>query len=264
MTTNIIQTHFRIAATLLLVSAGLFSISACKGKENSSRLSAGGSGQELNSRMTLAERYPSIDKGSTTPENKKILCPFLRLLERAGLFHPEKEEQTALTASIIKIARSAREFGCGMLECGAVATLVSGGQATEGAVMPGRVNLERLHQARGVAHECGLTFAPGGTEVSDQVRNNTLQRLAARSKNGRLGFRDIMAVKLEICAEQGVELSKAGGTEVSLIYTWLGGMDRGYVELEDIRSLFHAELPATISLSLLTRELFDRLKEEQM
>jgi hypothetical protein len=204
------------------------------------------SGFEL-SREALAAKYPQIEEGSLQPENKKILCPFHRMLERAGIYDADKKEQSALTVSIIKIASFAREFGCMVAACGAVSTAASAGQLTQGTTNPGSVNVESLHTAIGIAHDCGLTFAKGGTEVSDSVRASTLAALAQRADSeGRLSLSDLETVKLNICAAQGVENTSAGAIEVGLIYTFLGGNKRGFIDYADVERLFFAELPKTI------------------
>lgn len=198
-------------------------------------------------RASLIEKYPDIAENTDRPENKNVLCPFLRMLERAGIFDPEKEKQSSLTVGIIKIGRVAREFACPVLGCGGVATAVSAGQLSQLATKPGSVNLEALHKAVGIAHDCGLTFALGGTEVDDAVRSRTLAELKKRSDNeGRLEFSDLEEVKLNICNEQGVELSAAGDVEVGLIYTFLGGNERGFVDYSDVELFLNAKLPKTL------------------
>ena len=93
----------------------------------------------------------------------------------------------------------------------------SAGQLTQLATKPGSVNVEALHKAIGIAHDCGLTFAKDGTVVDDAVRSNTLAELKARAdRNGRLQFSDLEEVKLNICEAQGVALSDAGDVEVAL------------------------------------------------
>lgn len=199
------------------------------------------------SREELVSRYPDIEEGSQQVENPKILCPFLRMLERAGLFNPELETQSRLTVSIIKIASFAREFGCATIGCGGVATAVSAGQLTQFQTSPGKVNVEALHRAVGIAHDCGLTFAKGGTQVDDKVRASTLAALAARADDeGRLVYQDLEEVQLAICDAQGVKRSAPGKVEIGLIYTFLGGNKRGFIDYSDVERFFHAELPKTI------------------
>ena len=198
-------------------------------------------------RAELVAKYPNIAESSQSEENKKVLCPFLRMLERAGIFDPEKEKQSSITVGIIKVARAAREFACPLLACGGVATAVSAGQLSQLSTKVGAVNVEALHKAVGIAHDCGLTFAKGGTEVDDQVRANTLAELKLRSdEQGRLDFSDLEEVKFNICESQGVESSAAGDLEVGLIYTFLGGKERGFIDYSDVELFLNAKLPKTL------------------
>jgi hypothetical protein len=149
-------------------------------------------------------------------------------------------------------------FGCKIFGCGSVATLVSTGQLThghdliKGKAKFGYVNITRLHKARGVAHECGLTFDKFGTEVSDSARASTLARFkeisGSNNHPGELSKEDLMLVKKEICKKQGVMITRAGAIEVALIYSYLGGHDRGFIEYDDVARLFHAEMPKVKSL----------------
>ncbi len=199
-------------------------------------------------RDELATKYPSIEEGSQKPENKKILCPFHRLLERAGLYNGNSSAwNSALLVNVLKITRATHEFGCDIGLCSSIATATSAGQIAEGASTFGKVNLEALHRVLGVSHECGLTFAKGTSVVSDEVRNNTLAALFQRADSmGRLSLEDLKAVKQSICEAQGVKNTFIGAGEVGLIYTFLGGSDRGFVDYADVERFFHAELPKTI------------------
>ncbi|MCL1128013.1 hypothetical protein [Shewanella surugensis] len=207
----------------------------------------------------LITAYPSISADSERAENKAVLCPFIRMLERAGRFDSEHPENNSdIMVGLIDFTAKAKEFGCGILGCGTVATLVSAGQLTHpsdvyhGKAQIGHINITNLHQARGVAHECGFTFSYGDTEVNDVTRSNTLEKLLAEADpQGRLNQNDIMKVKLDICAEQNVEISSAGEVEAGLIFKYLGGEDRGYVEYEDIVRLFNATMPKTKAMNLL-------------
>jgi uncharacterized protein YjhX (UPF0386 family) len=204
----------------------------------------------------LMRDYPNIGDYSSRAENKKIICPFHRMLERAGVYDTKKPQNNSeIIVSIIKIAKKAREFGCKIIACAPVATLVSGGQISQRKDLfhqmakLGHVNLTRLHKARGTAHECGLTFQRNGTQVSVEVRNTTLKRLKqisdSNTRPGELSADDLMKVKLEICKKQDVEISGAGKIEVQLIYIYLGGKDRGYVEYADVVRFLHAKMPNT-------------------
>jgi hypothetical protein len=203
----------------------------------------------------LRTKYPTIEDGSERLEKKEILCPFWRLIERSGTLDAiNKSKNSDVIISIKNIVSKAREFGCKWIECGAVATLVSGGQLTHsGTTKLFSVNISKLHRAAGVAHECGYTFEKGGKKVSDKQRAQTLSRLKKISDNnsatGTLSKEDLMSVKLQICKEQGVKISKAGSIEVGLIYSFLGGKDRGFIEYDDVVRFFHAEMPLTKAIN---------------
>ncbi len=199
----------------------------------------------------LRAEYPNLEEGSTRPENKRILCPFVRMLERAGLFDSNRTDNNKIIVSIIDLGTAAHKLACATGTCSLVATLVSAGQVatakwSEKLKMIGNVDITALNKAEGVAHECGFTFEKGANTISETQIARTLARLKSRSNSeGHVSFNAIMATKLEICAEQGVTITKAGETEAKLIYAYLGGVDRGYVELSDISRLFHAEMPLT-------------------
>ncbi|RYZ55525.1 MAG: hypothetical protein EOP07_14065 [Proteobacteria bacterium] len=198
-------------------------------------------------REELVSRYPGLEDKNLRPENPKIICPFHRLLERAGLYDSAKDSPGPLLVSILKITNIAREFGCDVLQCGTVATAVSGGQVVTRTSYFNDVNLESLHTALGVSHDCGLAFAKGGTEVNASHRARTLSALAERQDaNGRLQYEDLVAVKEGICAEQGVRNTFAGKTEMKLIYSFLGGKKRGYIDYSDVERFLNAELPLTV------------------
>lgn len=202
----------------------------------------------------LRSKYPSIEDGSHRLEKKEILCPFWRLIERSGTLDAiNKSKNSDVIISIRNIVKKATEFGCEWIGCGAVATLVSAGQMTHrGTTKLFSVNISKLHRAKGVAHECGLTFEKGGKVVSDKKRAETLAKLKtisdSNSTPGILSKEDLMSVKLQICKDQGVKITKAGSVEVGLIYSFLGGKDRGFIEYTDVERFFHAKMPLTKSI----------------
>lgn len=203
---------------------------------------------QVPNRDELAAKYPDIEEGSLKPENKKILCPFHRMLERAGLYDAQKNGMGPLTVRVIQIAAVAKEFGCKVLGCASVTGAVSAGQVAKLATFPGHVNLEALHRSLGFSHECGLTFSKGATEVSDAYRRRTLAALASLAdEEGRLTLDDLNTVKEAICEEQGVRNDLVQKTEVKLLFNFLGGNERGFVDLADVERFFFAELPKTIA-----------------
>lgn len=204
----------------------------------------------------LRDRYPNITDYSQRAENKKILCPFHRMIERAGLYDNKNtaKVENQVIVSISTIVKAAKEFGCKVLGCSAVTTAVSLGQNThlrdvfnhQSSI--GKVNITRLHKARGVAHECGLTFKKGGSEIDNETRSQTLMRLKNLAIDGRLTQDDLFSVKKKICSEQNVEMTLAGKVEMELIFNYLGGKDRGFIEYEDVERLLHAKMPLTKSI----------------
>lgn len=197
-------------------------------------------------RAEILKNYPSLTDQSR-PENRKILCPFHRLLERTGMYDSSRTLSGGIRVAISLISRLAGEFGCSKFSCGAVASAVSAGQLTQGTTSFGKVNVESLHTAAGIAHDCGLTFEKGGQEVSDRVRDRTLNELKTLTdSNGRLKLEALKRVQLNRCNEQGVKPSQAGILEGELIYTFLGGNERGYIMYDDVVRFLHAQLPETI------------------
>ena len=203
-------------------------------------------------RDEIVEKYPDVAVGSLRAENPEVLCPFVRMLERSGLF----DDEASLIVPVSDVVNAAHEFGCASLECRAVANIAEAAQGVGG------VDIQNLHQAGSIAHaKCGLTFAADGTQVEDEVRQATLNRLfELADDNGHLVYDDIKTVKLEICAEQDVEMSASGETEIKLIFAYLGGMDQGFILFSDVERLLHAEMPETKARSWVTGSLITSVK----
>ena len=209
-------------------------------------------------REALVEKFPDIEAGSLRAENKEILCPFVRMMERAGLFDEETNQESPLNVAVSSVRNGAEDFGCATVECGAVASAVANAQGGGG------IDLELLHEANGIAHECGLTFAFGGTEVDDEVRAETLSRLAELAdEDGNLIYDDLLAVKLEICAEQDVTMTTPGETEVKLIFAYLGGVENGSVPLSDVDRFLHATMPEYKTTSWVNATLLGNVQVQE-
>lgn len=204
----------------------------------------------------LRNDYPNIDDGSTRAENKKILCPFHRLMERAGKYdNLPASFADQIIVKVSTLVAAAEEFGCKVAGCKTVAHTVAVGQNTSLSdrakkyAQFGKVNVTRLHKARGIAHDCGLTFEKGGVEVSDKRRDLSLSKLKAlslaNSPAGTLVLSDIQKVKQEICDLEGVKSTFAGRFEMELIFKYLGGEDRGFIEYSDVERFLHAKMPLT-------------------
>jgi len=115
------------------------------------------------------------------------------------------------------------------------------------------VNLTDLPNGSGYAHEaCGLTFNKGEKKISDNRRNKTLSRLKPLAdKKGRLKEEDLKKVKLETCKEDGVEISFSGTVEIQLIWNYLNGGERGYVDYKEVEKLLNPEIPKKRTKKLL-------------
>lgn len=218
----------RISSSLLasvMLSLLGFTMAACEGPAPT--------------REQIVAKYPTVEVGSLRAENKQVLCPFVRMLERSGIFDSEVATKPTKTVSVKSLVTAAQDFGCAPLECSSVANVASVGQGSPG------VDIERLHEAGPLSHECGLTFGFGEIVVSDVVRQATLDRLAQLADaNGNLVYNDLKTVKLEICTAQGVNITLAGETEVKLIFAYLGGVENGNIPLSDVERLLHATMPA--------------------
>jgi len=196
-------------------------------------------------RSALIKKYPNLANSSV--DNEKVLCPFVRILNKTGLFQQAQNDKAEELVSIATLTDAANEFGCSTIACGAVATAVSVGQKVAGSTDIGYVNIEKLHTAKGIAHQCGYTFAKNGTQVSDTARKRSLQMLKDKANaDGHITLEDLKAVKKSICSEQNEDKTLAGSLEAELIYTFLGGESRGYIELADVDRFFHTQLPLTL------------------
>jgi len=197
-----------------------------------------GCGGDTYSADELAALYPQVAAGSTTPEDAEILCPFQRMIKRSGLLDDvladgEFEVRNRLVTEASEI------FGCASGACGTFvgyASLAQGNWNT--------LELNRLHEAGFLSHDCGLTFELGSITVDDSRRDFTLGRLTDLAVDGTLSLDNLMQVKQEICDLEGVEMTIGGETEVKLIYAYLGGSERGYVMNSDVSRFLHATLPA--------------------
>ena len=206
-------------------------------------------------REEIVARYPDAEAGSAQPENLKILCPFLRMLHRAGLVDDAGPAWGRTAVAVGSVARASREFGCATLDCGAVALLVSSRQGPSG------LDIERLHDAAPISHECGLTWGKGETEVNAIVRQATLDRLAELAdENGNLVYEDIERVKLEICAAQNVTMTQGGEIEMKVMFAYLGGVENGSVRLIDVERLLNATMPETKTTSWVNSALVGQVE----
>lgn len=210
-------------------------------------------GADMPTREQIASQYPEVTTGEV-PENLNIMCPFLRMIERTGLYSSDDGEPGVLSQATV--VSGTTEFGCDSLFCTTLASTTGNRQG-----LAGDINIEALASVPDISHECGLTFAFGGQQVSDAIREDTLDRLFALSDaEGRLTYNDLLNVKLEICAEQGVTITDLGEGEVKLIFAFLGGVDRGFVDFSDVDAFLHAQLPQTITTRRLSQALLSEVE----
>jgi hypothetical protein len=210
-------------ASLLAVMAGSVLLTGC-----------GGDAYTAEELLTM---YPDISATSTKAEEKEILCPFQRMLKRSGILDDAIEEGS-FEVKNRTLTEAAEVFGCNSGACGAAVGYASLAQGNWS-----RLDMDRLHEAGFLSHDCGLQFELGGVTVSDTRRAATLSRLSELAVDGRLDFNDLMTVKNETCAQEGVEITIGGETEVKLIYAYLGGPDRDYIEYSDVEKFLHATMP---------------------
>ena len=197
----------------------------------------------------LREEYPDLE--STRAGNPLILCPFVRMLERSGRFDEDDQEDDDQEINNLVFKKAADDFGCDSLTaCGPVISTVSAGQKLTGGdfgdwINPFKsVDLERLWDAPPISHDCGFTFEKGeGDEgVSETRLASTLARLQARvDEDGHLEFSDLLAVKNDICDEEDVDITIFGEIETRLIFAYLGGVERGYVEYSDVEGFLQVD-----------------------
>jgi len=128
-----------------------------------------------------------------------------------------------------------------------IATLATTGQSIRFSTVPGYVNFFKLFNAGIVAHECGLTFEKKGKRTSQVVIDSTVEAVAMlQDEQGRVQFEDLQQVKLDRCEEQGVKITWPGRVEVGLIWSFLGGPVRGFVEVSDVERFLNGKVPLTI------------------
>lgn len=206
------------------------------------------------SRDELVTQYPNVEEGGVRAENTNILCPFQRMLERSSIYDSAVEGKENLSPSVNKVTDASEIFGCATNSCGVVANLIGVQQSGAG------IDLERLHDAGSVSHDCGLTFALGGTAVSDVVRDATLASLwELADAEGNLVYANLLEVKTGICTAQNVTMSSAGETEIKLIFAYLGGVDNGTIAHSDVVRLFNATMPAIKTGHWITADLLDQI-----
>ncbi len=236
----------------------------------------------------LVEKFPNTERPESS-DDKKIICPFLRLLKRTGLSDKEIEANLKTEAgkgavapvTLAHLKAVTDEIGCEGSACVAVAQSVAKNQNT---FTPPQVDIGKLFAAPPrstyndtskdrASHDCGYTFQFGDETVNEQVRITTMKRFKelADKNSGKITVEDLVTVKKEACrrdykiyktkginpfnkvddAKQTLVPDSRDETEVALIFAYLGGVDNGYISYESLDNFFHAKLAPTKTSFLL-------------
>lgn len=231
----------------------------------------------------LVAKFPTVSDPKH-PEDRRVMCPFLRILKRTGLLDAEidKNLKSSWATSgyvapiyVTKVVSTTPEIGCQGIACAAVAEQVAISQNSGWPALT--VDIGKLFAAppratytdrskQRASHDCGYTFKFGDDSVNDQVRAATLARfnVIAGQNQGKIKLADLVQVKKEMCQRDYPLYKKSGlnpfspvdethqimlpdnrdQIEVALIWAYLGGMDNGFITPEDLDRFFHASFPA--------------------
>lgn len=239
----------------------------------------------------LITSFPTIE-AEDSPEDKKVLCPFVRILNKSRQFADEivanlesyAFPDAVLPVSVGSFTKAAEQLGCGVDSCGGAIVVASGGQSGKPVTSVSQtdiVDIGKLHTAKGLAHNCGFNFALGDTEVNETARDETLAKMKGRAVDGRLTHADILQTKKDMCLRD-FELAKSSGlptinpvsaagdtldpgvpdtTEVNLIYSYLGGIENGFVLYSDVELFFHGQMPVNKTKYVINGALFKHLSQ---
>lgn len=231
----------------------------------------------------LVAKFPSVGDPNT-PEDKRIICPFMRILKRSGLLEEEIAKNlkapwakdAVFPVSVLKLIGFTNQLGCQGIACAAVAEQAAMSQNKNWPALtvdigklfaaPPRDQYKNRAKQQRASHDCGFTFQFGDESVNDEVRSATLSRFKAiaEQNQGQIKLADIVQVKKEMCKRdyaiyQGSGLNAfspvddknqtlladaSDKVEVSLIWIYLGGVDNGFIRAPDLDRFFHASFPA--------------------
>ncbi len=246
----------------------------------------------------IVAKYPKV-ADANHPEDKKVMCPFLRILKRTGLLDQEISnnlgsswaKDSVAPVGVIKISQTVPEIGCQGRACAAVAEQVAMSQNKGWPALtvdigklfaaPPRETYTNPKQQRG-SHDCGYTFQFGDSAVNPQVRTATLERFnaLAAENGGKVKLEHLVQVKKEMCkrdfglykiskliAFSPVDEKNAtllpdirDHIEVALIWAYLGGMERGWFTVADLYHFFHGTIPPNKTKFFLDLKLLEDSK----
>jgi hypothetical protein len=221
----------------------------------------------------LVTAYPSIENDEGE-RDKKVLCPFLRLVyksqelaaEIAANLKLDSLRDKVFPVSVATLTKSSETFGCEAASCGAILSQASSqltGKDPKTVTESDIVDLGQLHVGTRKSGDCGFLFALGETAVTDATRADTLAQMQKLSVDGHLTYDNLMQVKKALCrrdflrAQQGnltarnpvsasgdsLELAQADIINVAVLYGYLGGIENGYVLYDDVDLFFHGKMP---------------------
>lgn len=240
--------------------------------------------------QNLITAYPSIEKEENA-EDKKVLCPFLRLayrsqalaVEIAANLKLESLRDMVFPASVESVTKASQAFGCESDSCGVIVSQLSAlqsGKDPQGVTTNDIVDIGQIHGAnRNPSGDCGYLFALGETAISDKTRDDTLAQMADMAVDGRLTYNDLMQVKSAMCrrdfllAQQSnltsknpvsasgdtLDLTRAEIINVNILYGYLGGVDNGYVLYDDVDLFFHGKMPVNKTKYMISFALIEHV-----
>lgn len=185
-----------------------------------------------------------------------VACPFWKRIVASGDLNPYINESDELVVPVFTLVNKAKQFGLGRVEALAVASLVSTGQLVGVGINNfGKVNLNKLHLAKGVAHDDGFAFKPGSGMYDKEQLSETISYLNRNSSNGKISYATLAKRKQEIADSLGIEVSGASLVENKLLFAYLGGIENDGVMVSDIDKFFKGEDPATITTTEISKSV---------
>ena len=185
-----------------------------------------------------------------------VACPFWKRIVASGDFNSYITDSNELVVPVFTLVNKAKQFGLGRVEALAVASLVSTGQLVGVGINNfGKVNLNKLHLAKGVAHDDGFAFKPGSGMYDKEQFSETIDYLNLNSTNGKISYANLAKRKQEIAESLGIEVSDASLVENKLLFAYLGGIENDGVMVSDIDKFFKGEEPATVTTTEMTKSV---------
>ncbi len=185
-----------------------------------------------------------------------VACPFWKRIVASGDLNPYINDSNEIVVPILTLVNKAKQFGLGRVEALAVASLVSTGQLVGVGINNfGKVNLSKLHLAKGVAHDDGFAFKPGSGIYDKEHLSETISYLNLNSTNGKISYATLARRKQEVADNLSIDVSSASIVENKLLFAYLGGIENDGVMVSDIDKFFRGEEPATITTNEISKSV---------